>query len=480
MQPGWCLICGSSERRGFVTHDRDRVALRLAIPTGRISYVICSGCGHVYQDPMLGEEELSRLYRDDYRPLLKTREAVAKEMERGCSVSSWVAEQVEPLVRRRTVLDIGCGSGTYLLPFKERGWEVFGIDPVPAWTDFARRQLGETDRTIVTGSYGPDCFPRQKFSLILFSHTVEHIPDPVPMLRSMKTLLDDDGVLFVATPNLLDPPMDRLTVGFLAGAHVRLYSPGALGTLLARSGFRVETKADFHSNFGVGMIARAADGIADLSCDDPVAILQLYGALLHPSSARAFGRNLAALTKDHWWLVPALCRRLDASRYRLQADGLRVSAILGKEPAGSLVQILREDERGRLDGCGEDLPDQFEPDDATIVQCGLGWGDLALAVNRRLRESQHLFIWEADPVLAKLILKVVDLSPLWESTRVTLILGDRLSLPAARRERMKRPFKLYMTGSARRWNVDLYRGVMGLVNKGERRSAGIGAAAGNW
>jgi SAM-dependent methyltransferase len=332
----------------------------------------------------------------------------------------------------------------------------------------------------VTGSYGQDSFPGQKFSLILFSHTVEHIPDPTPMLRSMKAHLEDDGVLFVATPNLLDPPMDRLTVGFLAGAHVRLYSPGALGALLAQCGFRVEKKADFHANFGMGMIAKPVDGITDLPHDDPVAILQLYGALLQPSSARTLGRNLASLTKHHWWILPILCRRLDASRYRLRADGHRVSAILGKGPAGSPVQILREDERDRLDGCGEDLPDRLGPDDATLVQLGLGWGSLALEVGRRLSGSQHFFIWETDPALAKLILKTVDLTPLWESTKVTLILGDRLHLPADQRCRMMQPSKLFVTGSARRWNAGLYRSFMDRVKTGEQQPAAVEAAAGNW
>lgn len=481
MQPGWCLMCGTAARREFVTKANDRVALRLMLPTeGRVRYAICSGCGHVYQDPMLDDEELRRLYRDDYRPMLKTGDAVAKEMERGVPVSSWVAEQVEPLVRRRTVLDIGCGSGTYLKPFKERGWEVFGIDPVPAWTDFARRQLGGTERTIVTGSYGPDCFPERKFSLILFSHTVEHIPDPVAMLRSMRALLEDDGILFVATPNLLDPPMERLTSGFLAGAHVRLYSPGALARVLAQSGFRVEKKADFHSNFGLGVMARPADDIADIPPDDPMAILQLYGALLQPLSARTLGRNLAALTRRHWWLLPTLCRQLDVARYRFETDGHRVRAVRGATPAGPEVPILREEEDRRLDACGEDLPEAFGSDDATVVQLGLGWGTLALEINRRLRGAQHLFIWEADQTLAKQLMKVRDLSPLWESERVTLVLGESLHAPADRRRRMLSPSTLYVTGAARRWNRGLYRSFMDRVKMGEMQPAAVEAAAGHW
>ncbi|WP_447972116.1 class I SAM-dependent methyltransferase [Nitrospira sp. Kam-Ns4a] len=465
MQPGWCLICGGTDKHEFVTKPADRVARRVAgvngTDGGQVRFVLCDRCGHVYQDPMLDEADLARVYTDEYRPLLVRAEDIAREMQRGRPVSAQLADWIEPGVRSKTVLDIGCGSGTYLLPFKERGWEVFGIDPVPQWTEFARRQLGGTPESIVTGRYGPGAFPGRRFSLVLFSHTVEHVPDPIPMLRVMRGHLEEDGVLFVATPNLLNPPDGpRLFTGFFGGAHVRLYSPAALTTVLARSGFRVVGGADFPGRFGMGLLARPAGGPAEGPregpYDDPLALQQLYVGLQHLEDVGALGRNLVALRKTQRWILPVLCQRQDARRYRLGThDGLR-RTLVGVTPTGAEIPIARWED-GRASAADPPLPWARLPEDGSILQLGLGTGAEALAIARRLCASQHLYLWEADPVLAKLVLKAADLTALWESGRVTLLVGRHPVVPPGIARRVMRPSVLYLSEAARRWDVPVYR-----------------------
>jgi ubiquinone/menaquinone biosynthesis C-methylase UbiE len=41
-----------------------------------------------------------------------------------------------------TVLDVGCGTGQFLMVFRRHGCEVAGIDPSPAMIDLARKKLG--------------------------------------------------------------------------------------------------------------------------------------------------------------------------------------------------------------------------------------------------------------------------------------------------------------------------------------------------
>lgn len=461
MQPGWCLICGTARRTEFASKRADRVTRRVGGPTDPgLRFVLCETCGHVYQDPMLDEDDLRRVYTDEYRPLLTDEADIAREMRRGRPVSEQLADWIEPSVRRRTVLDVGCGSGTYLLPFKERGWEVFGIDPVPRWTEFARRRLGGTPETIVTGRYGPDAFPGRRFSLILFSHTVEHLPDPVPLLGAMRDHLEEDGVLFVATPNLLNPPArERLFEGFLAGAHVRLYSPASLATVLARAGFRITGGVDFPGRFGMGLLARpgarAGETIPPGPYDDPLAIRQLYGALTEPETAAPLGRNLLGLRAVQRWVLPILCQRRDARRYRIRTENGAPRALFGVTARGVEVPIARWD-----DGEGPDpaalVPWDRLDEDAGIVQLGLGSGAEALALARRLRGGQRLAIWEADPVLAKLVLKAVDLTALWASGRVMLHVGRQPVVPPGRSFELLRPSVLYRTEAAARWDRSVY------------------------
>ncbi|MBI5411320.1 MAG: class I SAM-dependent methyltransferase [Nitrospirae bacterium] len=470
MQAGWCLICGSARREEFASKAADRVSNRLAEESrGKVHFVICSDCGHVYQHPMLDAGDLERIYTDEYRPF--TEASAVHDLFRGRTICETFAPLVESSVRGRTVLDIGFGQGGFLRAFHERGWEVFGIDPVPTWADFVRKCVGGTERTIVNGHYGPETFPGQRFSLILFSHTVEHLPDPAPMLRTMRRHLAEDGALFVAAPNLLNPPpVDMMFNGFLAGAHVRLYSRHALKTVLARSGFRADTDLEFQGSFGMGLVARPADGVPDCSFDDATAIRRLYIALAHPQEGGALGRNLAALLKTQWWVLPSLCQQVDTGRYRVERNGGAVS-IIGLAANGEEVPIVR---RGERQDCQPSVDERLWAKEETLVQLGLGSGELARTLAARLKEGQHLFIWEADPSLAKLILKLEDLSPLWDSSRVTLILGNHPILPADRKACLMRPCALYLSESAQRWNEPVYRTIIATLRAREAVPGGLG------
>ncbi|TAJ07417.1 MAG: class I SAM-dependent methyltransferase [Nitrospirae bacterium] len=480
MQPGWCLICGSTRANEFARKDADRFANRLSgQDRAVVRFVICEACGHVYQDPILDADDLERLYTDDYRPFFKTETALAKEIERGRAIGDDLAPLAERRTQGRTVLDIGCGSGSLLAAFKERGWQVFGIDPVPAWTEFARRLVDGTDQTIVTGQYGPESFPGRRFSLILFSHTVEHIPDPIPMLRTMHRHLAEDGLLFVAAPDLLQPPSkEKLFRGHLAGAHVRLYSRRALRTVLARSGFRTEASLFFQSDYGQGIIVRPMEGVPDQPVDDAAAVHALYRGLGATDSPDFLGYNLAAIARRQRVAIEALCMKVPDRHVRLEPGLQGGFCLLVTNEDGVAIPVVRS---GELDGFRpvDVETDQCSlPEGATLVQLGLGSGELAMALAGRLRQSQHLVIWEADAALAKAVLMAVDLSPLWASAQVTLLVGRHVHLMAAQRRRMMSLARLFVTASAGRWNRDLYQGFIDLLGVQEPQPVAVASVTG--
>lgn len=458
MQPGWCLICGSTRRLDFARKKSDRVADRLAgDASAQVRFLLCEDCGHVYQDPMLDERDLACFYDDGYRPFFAEAGEAATEQERGRKFCDELAPLVESLTSGRQVLDIGCGSGSFLLAFKQRGWDVFGIDPVPTWTEYVRRLVGGTEESVVTGWYGPQVFPGQTFSLILFSHTIEHLPDPIPMLRAMRRHLADDGLLFVATPNLINPPGgETLFKGFLAGAHVRLYSPSSLKTVLAKGGFRVKVELHYRPAFGMGALALPADGSAEGAPDDAAAIADLFLALQQPSASTPLGRNLASLLKSQPVVLPPLCRKTAGARLEPSVQHGRTVAIVGLDELGAALPLAwwSETQPGK-----PELMSAADEEAKAVVQLGLGSGAEARTLAGRLVEGQHLFVWEADPALAKAILTVTDLSDLWDSGHVTLLLGERPLQPTEQTRRLVVPATVYRTESARRWMKPAYRSI---------------------
>lgn len=93
-----------------------------------------------------------------------------------------------------SLLDVGAGTGDFLLCSKKGGWEIQGIEP----NDKARKLAKEKgvdlleDITQITN---------EKFDIITLWHVLEHVPDLDNYIFKLKALLKDNGTLVVAVPN---------------------------------------------------------------------------------------------------------------------------------------------------------------------------------------------------------------------------------------------------------------------------------------
>jgi hypothetical protein len=391
-------------------------------------FALCLECGHVYQDPFV----LNDTPLDDDAPAgwvpRRWGDRPATHGERPGEVVAWMTGRVESLPRRGAVLPIGLSADDFILPLRRQGWEV------------------------------DEGAARRSYALILLSHVLEYLADPIPFLRQLRTHLDEEGALFVSTLNVLDPrPPQHLQGEVFSASHLRLYSAGALQTILARAGFRTDAMRCFPDGAGMGLIARPADWAPDQPYDDPSAVRRLIEPLQGPGPADVLGANLVALGATQPWVVPTLCRQWTADAFEVRRSGPCLLALNGATDDGDTLPVVRW---GELDGHRTDPITVPEPAAPTVVQLGLGSGELARWLAERLYPAQHLFIWETDPGLAKRVLDLVDFSPLWFSNRVSLVIGEAPSLPEDRWERLHDPALIYHTHTARTWNPWQYRNVI--------------------
>jgi 2-polyprenyl-3-methyl-5-hydroxy-6-metoxy-1,4-benzoquinol methylase len=134
-------------------------------------------------------------------------------------------------------LDIGCGSGGYLLLLKNLGWNVTGMDI----GDNTVQQVRESGIKISIGELEKLKLNPGSFHVISMWHVLEHLHRPLETLQEIKNLLSDDGVLFIEIPN---------SAGFLAKIfatdwfawdlprHLYHFSPNTIRKFLAEAGFQ--------------------------------------------------------------------------------------------------------------------------------------------------------------------------------------------------------------------------------------------------
>lgn len=129
-------------------------------------------------------------------------------------------------------LDFGCGNGGLVRFIRDRGDnQVFGFD-TGTWAEKARA----SGLPILDGDELAD--HDGTFDIITAVEVIEHIPNPVEVLKRLRRLLKPGGLLFLTTGNLATAPANLGSWYYaFPEVHVSYFSPRALTLALEQSGF---------------------------------------------------------------------------------------------------------------------------------------------------------------------------------------------------------------------------------------------------
>lgn len=248
-----CPACGSSRsetaaaldetRRGrFLEYSRVKYGGLLdTMLDGRPPVVDrCSDCGHCWYRHQPEPEQLSAMYAAG-RPLtagvVPQREpttAMLREMTRlRCLVRS--------LGDAGTLLDFGSGYGRWARAASSVGFRVTAFEP-------SAERGAETDAHFelvhdLTRLHG------RRFSAVQLEQVLEHVADPLDVLKRVRKFCGAATVVRVTVPNLLRAPEGRAiwtawpfdgrsTHTMAPYEHLHGFTPASLDRLLGRAGFQ--------------------------------------------------------------------------------------------------------------------------------------------------------------------------------------------------------------------------------------------------
>lgn len=103
------------------------------------------------------------------------------------------------VTNEKKLLDIGCGTGDFLLAAQKKNWSVVGVEPNKNAADLANKKLNSESQ--IYASLDALMNTHQKFSIITLWHVLEHVPDYDQYITKIKTLLNPNGTLIIAVPN---------------------------------------------------------------------------------------------------------------------------------------------------------------------------------------------------------------------------------------------------------------------------------------
>lgn len=200
-----------------------------------VTTVACRGCGLVYHNPVIDDQDRQHLGISprEWHTDTALNPRQQRKLER-----RWALQW--PLIQRAfqphfRVLEIGSGLGLVGGSLKRLGAKVWGVEPDPEQAAYARDHWG---LTILKARFEEVDLSGERFDLILASHVIEHLPDPLAFLCKARTLAHPETRLFLETPNILAPKVSFRRLFSLA--HNFYFSPQTLEWLLMKAGWRVE------------------------------------------------------------------------------------------------------------------------------------------------------------------------------------------------------------------------------------------------
>jgi SAM-dependent methyltransferase len=257
LAPTSCAICGTPGNSDEIYGPRlspdaftSSVFSARRLPDGvHYRMVRCRGCGLVRSDPVVGAESLASLYRAstfDYGD-----ELAGLRVTYGATL-----DRIARLLTAPTgLLDIGTGSGFVLELAINRGWsEVRGVEPS---TDAIARARADIRPRIVADVMAPGLFPAGSFSAVTMFQVLDHMPDPIGLLRECHAILRPGGIAMAFnhdvsawSARLLGERSPIIDV-----EHTYLYSPVTIQALFERAGFEVLSVAPVRNTYSLPYLA---------------------------------------------------------------------------------------------------------------------------------------------------------------------------------------------------------------------------------
>jgi 2-polyprenyl-3-methyl-5-hydroxy-6-metoxy-1,4-benzoquinol methylase len=245
--PSACRFCGAGNHIHVAHFD--------ARPEGETDFSIedyardlwqCQACGHVVN---LHDHQSHEIYSGDYVDSTYggRMEATFRRIMAFSPEKSDNRQRVQRIVRfaesfdlpGRSALDVGSGLGVFPAALKETGWDCLALDPDPRAAEHIRETAQVSSLAGDFFELEPSKEQARRFDLVTFNKVLEHVLEPIEMLRRSRLWLKQGGIIYIELPDgenaLIDagPGREEFFI-----EHYDAYSAASITLLIRQSGFR--------------------------------------------------------------------------------------------------------------------------------------------------------------------------------------------------------------------------------------------------
>jgi 2-polyprenyl-3-methyl-5-hydroxy-6-metoxy-1,4-benzoquinol methylase len=243
---------------------------------------------------------------------------------------------VELVGSNKRVLDVGCDTGYLGEALNTRGNVTTGFEYNQVSAAEARKRLARVEIGDLESSDLVELFGRASFDIVVFGDVLEHLRDPLRVLRQARGLLAPGGSVLISVPNiahgdvrlaLLRGRFNYTQVGLLDDTHTRFFTRDSLVTFLQDAGFvLVELRRTVAELFTTEVGVTEADF-------DPAIVAQLRAdpeATTYQFVLRAVPDDAAEITSEQAVRTYELAEQLAVARRHVDELSAERDALQGR------------------------------------------------------------------------------------------------------------------------------------------------------
>jgi 2-polyprenyl-3-methyl-5-hydroxy-6-metoxy-1,4-benzoquinol methylase len=232
-----CPVCNSNNISPLLTVKDHTVSGK--------EFVIwhCQQCTLRFTQDVPSEDSIGDYYKaEEYISHTDTSKGLVNKLYK--KVRQYTLQQKAGLIiseagiKEGRILDLGCGTGSFVDVMKKRGWKVSGIEQ----DSDARKMAKELYSLDILPSSDFKNLQYQSFDVITLWHVMEHIHDLHAYVEQLKTILKDNGKIFIAVPNYNSSDADAYKLYWAAydiPRHLYHYTPKAMALLMQQHGLKI-------------------------------------------------------------------------------------------------------------------------------------------------------------------------------------------------------------------------------------------------
>lgn len=177
-----CPLCGTAEFK---------IVFRKDIYSGKR----CSKCSLVYISPRAAD--INKIYIDDESSSPSKYYLLSEKHDKQTFEKRLMI--IEHYTDGLDFLDIGCNVGNFLAAAAKKGWNTLGIEPNPKAAKATKEKGYKVEQEFLTRSLSSKY--KEQFDAAYIGDVIEHVEDPLNMIRLALNMLKKNGILMIVTPD---------------------------------------------------------------------------------------------------------------------------------------------------------------------------------------------------------------------------------------------------------------------------------------